>query len=90
MLRKIVFLTELLLKKKDFNNVTDMRINGKIFLELFPMYELFVAATFPNLGNTQHDSWETQFFVSSFRWVVQKIWQGTSFLHTPFDSPLPT
>jgi hypothetical protein len=38
----------------------------KFFLELIPMYRPFVAATLPNLGITQQDSWGTQFLVSSF------------------------
>jgi len=49
------------------NNVIHMRIHGKKnFLELIPMYRLFVAATLPNLGITQHDSWGTHFLVPSF------------------------
>jgi len=44
---------------------------GKIFLELIPMYRLFVAAKLPNLGITQNDSWGTQF-------LVIKLWMGST------------
>jgi len=43
----------------------------KIFLELIPMYRLSVAATLPNLGITQNDSWGTQF-------LVIKVWMGST------------
>jgi hypothetical protein len=59
MFKKIALLTEFL-----FNSHANPW--KKKFLELILMYRLFVAATLPNLGITQHDSWGTHFLVPSF------------------------
>jgi hypothetical protein len=62
-----------------------------IFLELIPMYRLFVAATLPKLGITQNDSWGTQFLVIKLQMgSTENMARGILSLHSAGQSPTHT